>query len=94
MMVEGLKAITPNATFITEEDTVINTKSDEFWIIDPLDGTTNYLFGLELYSISIAYYKNHKPVYANVTLPAKNEIFEATPDGATLNGRPIHVSKR
>lgn len=94
ILVEGLQNITPNATFITEEETVTNTKSDEFWIIDPLDGTTNYLFGLDMYSISIAYYKNHKPIYANVTLPAKNETFKATPDGATLNGKPIHVSNR
>jgi len=94
MLVEGLKGITPNATFITEEDTVENIKSDEYWIIDPLDGTTNYLFGLDMFSISIAYYKKNKPVYANVYLPVKDEMFEADENGATLNGKPIQVSSR
>jgi myo-inositol-1(or 4)-monophosphatase len=94
MLVEGLRKITPNATFITEEDTVANKKSDEYWIIDPLDGTTNYLFGLDMYSISIAYYQNNQPTYANICLPAKDEMFEATPNGATLNGKPIQVSNR
>lgn len=54
-LVEGLRSIYPKAGFITEEGTVAHQKeTDIHWIIDPLDGTTNYLFQLPLYCINIA----------------------------------------
>jgi len=52
-LVEGLHAILPEAGFLTEEETVQQTEAPLQWIIDPLDGTTNFLFGVPSYSISI-----------------------------------------
>ncbi len=54
ILVKGLGAILPDATFLTEEDTVDNTDSSLVWIIDPLDGTTNFLHNLPFYSVSVA----------------------------------------
>ena len=94
MLVAGLKSITPSAGFITEEKTSNHQNEDLYWIIDPLDGTTNYLFGHTKYSISIALYQNGKPIYAHVFVPPDNESFVAYPEGAFLNGKEIYVSKR
>ena len=69
MLVAGLKSITPEAGFLTEEKTSNHQNEDLYWIIDPLDGTTNYLFGHTKYSISIALYQNKKPIYAHVFVP-------------------------
>ncbi len=53
-IVTALKKITPEAGFITEEDTIDDTNKSKIWIIDPLDGTTNYLKKIPHFSISIA----------------------------------------
>ena len=94
MLVKGLGLITPTAGFLTEEDTATYKEEDLFWIIDPVDGTTNYLFGHRQFAISIALYKNNKAVYGNVYVPRDGEMFTATPKGAFLNHAPISVSKR
>ena len=62
MLVDGLSKITPSAGFLTEENTITQQNDKLYWIIDPLDGTTNYLFGHSKYSISLALYQNKKPV--------------------------------
>lgn len=94
MLVEGLQKITPNCGFITEESTVNQKKEDFTWIIDPLDGTTNYLFGLDIYAISIALYYQQQPIFGCVNIPLKNEVFTADESGAFLNGNKIAVSTR
>jgi myo-inositol-1(or 4)-monophosphatase len=63
------------------------------WIIDPLDGTTNYSHGFPIYSISIAVEHEGEVVLGSVSNPQQREFFFARRgEGATLNGRPIHVS--
>lgn len=94
MLVDGLSKITPSAGFLTEENTITQQNDELYWIIDPLDGTTNYLFGHSKYSISIALYQNKKPVYAHVFVPPDNESFVGKHDGAFLNGKKITVSTR
>ncbi len=65
------------------------------WIIDPLDGTTNYLHGIPQFSVSIAMREKNKLQLAVVYDPLKEELFCATRgDGATLNNRRIRVSKQ
>ena len=64
-LVGGLQLITPDAGFLTEEETTTIKNDDLYWIIDPIDGTTNYLFGHTKFSISLALYPNGKPIYAN-----------------------------
>src|SRR3989337_3402462 len=58
ILVEGLGKIIPNAGFITEEETVDQKPSEYTWIIDPLDGTTNFLHNIPVYSISIGLLHN------------------------------------
>ncbi len=65
------------------------------WIIDPLDGTTNYLHGFPVFSVSIAVAKSGELQHGVVYDPMRQEIFSASRgDGAQLDGRRIRVSKR
>lgn len=94
MLVEDLGKLTPGCRFITEEDTSTGDASGRFtWIIDPLDGTTNFLHGLGAFSISVALYENGAPVACAVYIPVWNEMFTASRGhGAWLNGEKIQVS--
>ncbi|MFT4827098.1 MAG: myo-inositol-1(or 4)-monophosphatase, partial [Paracoccaceae bacterium] len=94
MLVEGLLKITPDAGFLTEEKTTTKVNKELYWIIDPIDGTTNYLFGHTKFCISIALYENQKPVYAAVYVPADDELFSADATGAYLNGTKFTCSNR
>ncbi len=94
MLVEGLLKITPNAGFLTEEETTTLKNDDQYWIIDPIDGTTNYLFGHTKFCISIALYEKQKPVYAAIYVPADDELFTADENGAYLNGNKFKCSSR
>ena len=63
------------------------------WIVDPIDGTANFMRGHRLYTISIAYEQMGELVAGCVYCPGTDELFlAARGEGATLNGRPIHVS--
>ncbi len=93
-LVEGLLEITPNAGFLTEEETTTIKNEDLYWIIDPIDGTTNYLFGHTKFCISIALYELGKPTYAAVYVPADDELFHADHAGAYLNGKQFRCSTR
>ncbi|MBS3915198.1 MAG: inositol monophosphatase [Bacteroidetes bacterium] len=95
MLVQGLQKLVPDSTFVTEENTIVqNQKSDKYWIIDPLDGTTNFLHGLGAFSISIAYVEGGEIKYGVVYIPHWNEMFTAEKNGgAFLNGEPIAVTK-
>lgn len=94
-LVKNLSKILPEAGFTTEEDT-INTKGEVFdWIIDPLDGTTNFIHGIPTYAISIALYEHGQPIIGVVYEINRGEMFSAYKGGgAFLNNKPIHVSKR
>jgi myo-inositol-1(or 4)-monophosphatase len=94
MLVEGLLRITPDAGFLTEEETTTIKNEEQYWIIDPVDGTTNYLFGHTKFCISIALYELGKPNYAAIYVPADNELFTADKDGAYLNGEKFKCSSR
>jgi myo-inositol-1(or 4)-monophosphatase len=94
MLVEGLLKITPDAGFLTEEETTSIRNEEQYWIIDPIDGTTNYLFGHTKFCISLALYENQKPVYAAVYVPADDELFSADATGAYLDGKKFTCSNR
>ncbi len=74
---------------------VENSKSKYKWIIDPIDGTVNYIHGIPMFSISLAL-QIDKEIYLGIILnPATNEIYFATKNkGAFLNGERIFVSSR
>lgn len=94
MLVESLSTIVPEAGFLTEEETVVQSKKSLRWIIDPLDGTTNFLFGLPIYSVSVALAQDEDILVGVVYIPELDELFSATKNGgAFLNNRPIYVSR-
>jgi len=92
-LVKGLSKILPEAGFLTEEKTTAQTEKPLRWIIDPLDGTTNYIHGLPPYSISVALAEKNKLIAGIIYEVTHNELFYAWESGgAFLNGNPIHVS--
>ena len=94
-LVAGLGKILPSATFLTEEETVEQQNSDLQWIIDPLDGTTNFLFNIPIFSVSVALKHNDELVVGLVYEVNQAECFYAWKSGgAYLNEKPISVSKR
>lgn len=92
-LIKGLSTILPQAGFITEEETIKRETKEFTWIIDPLDGTTNFIHGLPPYSISIALVSESKTLFGLVLEVISEECFYAWESGpAMLNGAEIHVS--
>lgn len=94
-LVRNLYKVLPEAGFTTEEETE-NTKGAVYnWIIDPLDGTTNFIHGVPTYAISIALYEDNQPVIGVVYEINRGEMFYTYKGGAAyLNNKPITVSPR
>jgi myo-inositol-1(or 4)-monophosphatase len=83
----------PGDTIVAEESGKLVGSSDHAWFIDPLDGTVNYVHGLPIYSVSIAYAEGGKLRLGVVYDPMRDECFSAEfGKGAWLNGQPIHSS--
>ena len=93
-LVRNLTKLLPDSGFITEEETV-NTIGKTFtWIIDPLDGTTNFIHGIPTFSVSIALYEENEPVIGVVYEINRGEMFSTYKGGAAyLNNKEIQVSK-
>lgn len=93
-LVARLQQLLPEAGFITEEGTVAQEDKALRWIIDPLDGTTNFTHGLPFFSISIALAAGEELLLGVVYESNREECFSAYRDGgARLNGQPIRVSE-
>lgn len=93
-LVQGLKEILSDAGFITEEATIATEQKEYMWVIDPLDGTTNFIHQLPVYSISIALLHHNQPVVGVVYEPNRDELFYAWKNGgAYLNDKPINVKQ-
>lgn len=94
-LVAGLQDILPEAGFITEEHT-INKKGEVYnWVIDPLDGTTNFIHGVPPFAISVALMENDQVVVGVVYEVNLDECFYAWKGSkAFLNGQEIHVSAK
>ena len=94
LLVAGLREVLPEAGFITEEGTEGAVRAEEFnWIIDPLDGTTNFVHGLPCYSISVALMHHQELVAGVVYEVTRDECFRAAKGaGAFCNEQPIHVT--
>ena len=96
MLVAGLQQLLPAAGFVTEEGTVANADASvEYrWIIDPLDGTTNFLHGLPCFAVSVALAQGNRPVLGVVYEVSRDECFRGVEgQGAFLNDKPIRVSQ-
>src|ERR1700743_427461 len=94
MIVAALSEILPEAGFITEEKTISRTGERYNWIIDPLDGTTNFIHGLPVFSVSIALQEYDELVSGVVYEINQDECFYAWKDSpAFLNGAETRVSQ-
>lgn len=94
MLVEKLGNLLPEAGFLVEEKSVERSDASFQWIIDPLDGTTNFIHAVPLYSISVALHKNNEPLIGIIYEINLKECFFTWKGGkAYLNGKPIQVSK-
>ncbi len=92
-LVDGLRKILPEAGFITEEGTATNIEKDFNWIIDPLDGTTNFIHGLPVFAVSVALTYRKKTVMGIVHEANRDECFYAMAgEEAYCNDKKIAVS--
>ncbi len=95
MIVEALSKLIPEAGFITEEDTAEPTTQKLNWVIDPLDGTTNFLKGVPVFSVSIALVHENDVLLGVVYDIMQDWCFSASKgQGAFLNGHQIHISEQ
>lgn len=95
LLLDGLALILPVAGFIAEEGTYTYRGAVYNWIVDPLDGTTNFIHGVIPFSISIALMENEELVVGVIYDPIQDECFSAFKNGpAQLNGKTIRTSSR
>jgi len=97
VIIETLSTAYPEHGFLAEESGSQHGKpdSDHIWIIDPLDGTTNFIHGFPVYCVSIALQVRGRIEQAVIYDPSRNDLFTATRGrGAFMNDRRIRVSKR
>ena len=92
IIVKKLKDLIPDCGFITEEGVIENSNKEYTWVIDPLDGTTNYLHQIPHFSISIALKHNDEVILGVVYDPSLKECFWAVKgQGAYLNDRSLNL---
>ena len=96
IIIEELEKSKKNFSILTEESGFIKNKDkDNFWIIDPIDGTTNFLNGVPHFCISIALLFEKEIIAGVIYDPIKDEIFYAEKNGGSfLNNKSIRVSKK
>ncbi|MEN9447478.1 MAG: hypothetical protein RJA25_768 [Bacteroidota bacterium] len=93
ILVNALQKIIPDATFLTEENTITAHHGEWQWIIDPLDGTTNFIHQVPVFGISVGLKHQDEIVLGVVKELNRNELFYAVKNsGAFLNGHQIYVS--
>ncbi|MDO8427371.1 MAG: inositol monophosphatase family protein [Deltaproteobacteria bacterium] len=94
LIIEEIQSNFPDHGILSEESAEIKAASGYKWIIDPLDGTTNYAHGFPFFCVSIGFEASGKVVLGVIYDPVLDELFVAEDGkGAALNGNPIHVSK-
>ena len=96
ILIDELEKSKKNFSFITEESgKILNKNKEVFWIIDPIDGTTNFMHGIPHFAISIALQNNGEIIIGLIYDPIKNEIFYAEKNsGSYINNNRIRVSSK
>ena len=96
VLIYELSKAKKNYSFITEESGIIkNSDDNNVWIIDPIDGTTNFLHGIPHFAISVALKSNNVITSGVIFDPIKNEIFYAEKNnGSYFNNQRVRVSKK
>lgn len=91
LLLDYIRQHYPTDTIVSEERGELSGDAGRLWYIDPLDGTVNYVHGIPIYAVSIAYAEASELQLGVVYDPSRDECFSAEMGkGATLNGRPIH----
>ena len=95
IIIEELKKAKPNYSILSEEKGIEINKDKKTWIVDPIDGTVNFLHGIPHFAISIALKDENEIVAGLIYDPIKNEMFYAEKNnGAFFNNQRIRVSKK
>ena len=96
ILIEELSKTKKNYSFLTEETgSITNKDTDNIWIIDPIDGTTNFLHGIPHFAICVALQSNKELVSGLIFDPIKDEMFFAEKNkGAFLNNHRLKVSNK
>ncbi|WP_456392713.1 inositol monophosphatase family protein [Persephonella sp.] len=89
-------SVYPDHSFLGEEEGVSGNNSSEYqWIVDPLDGTKNYINGFEIFAVSVALQKGDEIIAGAVYIPMLEKLYWAGKgEGAYMNGNRLRVSKR
>jgi myo-inositol-1(or 4)-monophosphatase len=92
-IIDTISRVFPNHAILAEEGGLKQGAAEQLWLVDPLDGTTNFAHNLGFFSISIAFSLKGEIVVGVVLNPLSGELFSAIKgEGAFLNGNPIRVS--
>jgi len=95
IIISSIQQKFPEHAILAEESGRNRVISEYQWVIDPLDGTTNFAHGIPIFAVSIGLLKNNSPVLGVVFDPFRDEMFSVElGEGATLNNQPIHVSSQ
>lgn len=92
-----LGRLLPSAAWLSEEtaDDKLRTQSDLIWLVDPIDGTRDFVHGREGWAVSVALVSAGRPLFGMLAAPARDEEWVAVAgQGATRNGAPLRASKR
>jgi len=93
IIVQGIQNSFPGHSILSEEMGLQKADSDYLWVIDPLDGSSYYSRGIEMFSVAVALLKENQVIAGAIYNPVRSEMFYAWKDGgAFLNGTPITVS--
>ncbi len=94
-IIEAIKQKFPTYNIIDEEAGVVDNNSEYTWVVDPIDGTSNFANGIPTYGIMIGLLQSNSSVASGVVLPSLNEIYLAEKgEGATCNGEKIVVTNK
>jgi myo-inositol-1(or 4)-monophosphatase len=94
LIIDTIRKVFPSHGILAEESGSDNKDAEYIWIIDPLDGTTNFAHNIGLFAVSIAFSINGDMALGIVLNPMTGELFTAVRgEGAELNGKPINVSE-
>jgi myo-inositol-1(or 4)-monophosphatase len=94
VIIETIRRVFPGDEILGEEGHEADLTAERLWIVDPLDGTNNFVHGIPHFAVSIAFYRDGEPECGVVFNPAHNDLYLAQRGGgATHNGKAAHVTK-
>ena len=94
-IVEGISSIAPNEGVLSEEGGKLIPNTNAYWIVDPLDGTTNFAAGIPYWSISVARFVEGKPQSSFLIIPTlKKKFISIQGEGVWLNNKKIDSNKK